>query len=296
MNCQIFDSLAGDLARGVPLEARAREEALTHRAACPRCAARLADERALSDGLRELAAGARAAEAPARVEAKLLAAFRERAAGAHVDSAPAAQTVLPFARPASPARWSWAKTAVASCSAAAAAVLLFVLVAPQKSTAPAGARVEKAPTVAALVPPPSPSEEFAPAASSAAPAASQGGGRMSAALIPRPADAARGAVLRPAGRLTATPVSYNKGGASRPSRPARADEGGRAEIATSFIPLTHDAAFAAAEGGQVVRVELPRTALQRYGLPMNFERTGERVKADLLLGHDGVARAIRFVR
>jgi hypothetical protein len=47
---------------------------------------------------------------------------------------------------------------------------------------------------------------------------------------------------------------------------------------------------------QVVRVELPRSALQSFGLPVNAERAGERVKADVLLGHDGVARAIRFVR
>ena len=30
-------------------------------------------------------------------------------------------------------------------------------------------------------------------------------------------------------------------------------------------------------------------------LPVNYERAGERVKADVLLGDDGIARAIRFV-
>jgi hypothetical protein len=49
------------------------------------------------------------------------------------------------------------------------------------------------------------------------------------------------------------------------------------------------------EEGLVVRVELPRSALVSFGLPMNMERADERIKADVLLGNDGLARAIRFV-
>ena len=68
------------------------------------------------------------------------------------------------------------------------------------------------------------------------------------------------------------------------------------EIVTEFMPLTYGAALSPSEGGQLVRVELPRSALASLGLPMNEERPDERVKADVLLGHDGLARAIRFVR
>ena len=50
------------------------------------------------------------------------------------------------------------------------------------------------------------------------------------------------------------------------------------------------------DGGHLVRVELPRSALVSFGLPVNFERAGGRVKADVLLGDDGIAHAIRFVR
>jgi hypothetical protein len=32
------------------------------------------------------------------------------------------------------------------------------------------------------------------------------------------------------------------------------------------------------------------------GLPVNMDRYGERVKADVLMGSDGLARAIRFVQ
>lgn len=67
------------------------------------------------------------------------------------------------------------------------------------------------------------------------------------------------------------------------------------EIATDFILLTYD------EGGvgsdaQMVRVELPRSAMASFGLPVNMDRSDQRVKADVLVGADGLARAIRFVQ
>ena len=68
------------------------------------------------------------------------------------------------------------------------------------------------------------------------------------------------------------------------------------EIRTEFIPLTNREAFAQMDGGQVMRVELPRSALMSFGLPMDMERATERIKADVVVGNDGLARAIRFVR
>jgi hypothetical protein len=67
-------------------------------------------------------------------------------------------------------------------------------------------------------------------------------------------------------------------------------------VATEFIPLLQGGQFAPAEGGHLVRVEMPRSALASFGLPVNAEAAGGRVKADVLLGEDGIARAIRFVR
>ncbi len=66
------------------------------------------------------------------------------------------------------------------------------------------------------------------------------------------------------------------------------------EIATGFIPVGYGPA--PLEQASVVRVRLPRSALLSFGLPMNVERMSEPVQADVLLGQDGVARAIRFVR
>ena len=67
------------------------------------------------------------------------------------------------------------------------------------------------------------------------------------------------------------------------------------EIATHFMPLGYGP-INPQDGGQLVRVELSRTAMLSMGLPVNMDRYGERVKADVLLGPDGLARAIRFVQ
>jgi hypothetical protein len=69
--------------------------------------------------------------------------------------------------------------------------------------------------------------------------------------------------------------------------------------ATEFLPLTFvpegRPEEKAGENRQIVRVTLPRTALLAFGVPMNMERVGELVTADVMFGEDGVAHAIRFV-
>jgi hypothetical protein len=51
-----------------------------------------------------------------------------------------------------------------------------------------------------------------------------------------------------------------------------------------------------AEGGRMVRVQLPRLAMASFGLPVHMDRVNEKVKADVLVGVDGLAQAIRFVQ
>jgi len=69
--------------------------------------------------------------------------------------------------------------------------------------------------------------------------------------------------------------------------------------ATEFLPLTFvpegKPEEKAGENRQIVRMTLPRTALLAFGVPMNMERAGELVTADVMFGEDGVAHAIRFV-
>jgi hypothetical protein len=68
------------------------------------------------------------------------------------------------------------------------------------------------------------------------------------------------------------------------------------EIATDFMPVGYASPLSLEDGGQVMRVELPRSALAGFGLPVNMDRVNERVKADVLVGTDGQAKAIRFVQ
>jgi len=68
------------------------------------------------------------------------------------------------------------------------------------------------------------------------------------------------------------------------------------EIATDFMPLGDLNPAALQDGGQIVRVKMRRSALVRFGFPVNMDRYNENVKADVLVGVDGLAHAIRFVQ
>ncbi len=74
------------------------------------------------------------------------------------------------------------------------------------------------------------------------------------------------------------------------------DASEEAEVVTQFFALREGEDLAAVENMQVVRVELPRTALGEVGLPVPLETAGTTIKADVALGDDGLARAIRFIR
>ena len=70
----------------------------------------------------------------------------------------------------------------------------------------------------------------------------------------------------------------------------------RGEYATDFVPLSYGGVQKPMESGEVIRMEMPRSALIAFGLPVNVEHADAPIKAELLLGEDGMARAIRFVR
>jgi hypothetical protein len=66
------------------------------------------------------------------------------------------------------------------------------------------------------------------------------------------------------------------------------------EVVTQFFPLMEDPP--PFERGELLRVSLPASAMRSVGLPVNEERLTETVQADVLVGQEGLARAIRFVR
>jgi hypothetical protein len=69
------------------------------------------------------------------------------------------------------------------------------------------------------------------------------------------------------------------------------------EVTTAFLPLPYSGV--PMSDGQIVRIEVPRAALARFGLlpvdSVSTEITGT-VLADVIVGEDGLARAVRFVR
>jgi hypothetical protein len=66
------------------------------------------------------------------------------------------------------------------------------------------------------------------------------------------------------------------------------------EVVTEFFPLMEDPP--PFERGELLRVSLPASAMRGVGLPVNEDRLTDRVQADVLVGQEGLARAIRFVR
>jgi hypothetical protein len=87
-------------------------------------------------------------------------------------------------------------------------------------------------------------------------------------------------------------TKLSSGRVSRPSTTSTE----AAEAVTDFLPLTYLSETAAADSGHVVRVEVPRTMMASMGVLTNRERHAEFVKADVIIGDDGLARAIRFVQ
>ncbi len=65
---------------------------------------------------------------------------------------------------------------------------------------------------------------------------------------------------------------------------------------TGFVQIPAAAGLPAFESGQIVRVEIPVTSLPVYGVDILPDAVNRPVRADLLVGQDGVPRAIRLIR
>ncbi len=68
------------------------------------------------------------------------------------------------------------------------------------------------------------------------------------------------------------------------------------ETVTPFFALPFSDAALPLDQAVMIRVDLPRSALELAGLPVAADLRDQRVRADLVLGEDGLARAIRFVK
>ena len=257
MNCQRFESVASELARGQMIEAEVRAEAFAHRAECLKCSAQLRDEEMLTRGLRALAHETSTIEVPSAVESALLSAFRDRT------------VVVPLVPPTNYRRY-WL-TAVAA---------LFLIVF----------------SVVAI--------RFRENRTSVPQVASTPNSHVGNSAGVQPSPAPEIQTVKDDKPKRSTPVPKRRFAINamqaRASNPRAGDNNvlnhASNEVATEFMPLGYLNPATLQDGGQIVRVELPRSALANFGLPVNMDRYNEKVKADVLLGVDGTAHAIRFVQ
>ena len=250
MNCQRFENVVSELARGQMMAAELRSEALAHCDACENCAARLRDEEMLTRGLQSLAAEMKEFAAPAHIESTLLETFRAR------------QIVVPISTRRSSSRY-WL--------VAVAAVLLIVM--SVIAVRLRGERDNPAPELA--------KETLRPEKHEVSEPSDEAPKKVQQAVNYVPKKPSRKPYRNPASRRSANPTMANHVAN---------------EIATDFFPLSYMDAANLQDGGQIVRMELPRSALARFGLPVNMDRYNEKVKADVVFGVDGLAHAIRFVQ
>jgi len=255
MNCQRFDDIINDVAREQIMDATLRHEAFRHIGECPTCAARLNDEQALTRQLQDFALTTKSMSAPERVEAHLLEAFDSQ-------SLVRRQPV----RRASGSRYWLAAVAALVLIACA----LFIARSWQ-TRPPQQAGVTNLPER------PEADRHEVSAASSLRPPAEKENQNQHPTVF------------------RARSTRYRKERPLSPASNALAANLLNTEITTDFLPVTYGSMANLDAGGQIVRVELPRTTMANFGLPVNMERSDERIKADVLLGVDGLAHAIRFV-
>jgi hypothetical protein len=86
---------------------------------------------------------------------------------------------------------------------------------------------------------------------------------------------------------------------SRPGQPRRLAQSPPGEssgaIVSEFIVIDPTRPFTIYDQGRIMRVTLPSSAPAYLGLRDFPVRQGQGIEADVLLGEDGVARAVRFV-
>jgi len=259
MNCQRFEELASEVARGQMMDAELRAAALAHTDDCLACTERLHDEQALTRGLRALSVQMESLGPSTELESRFRSAMQQN------------MKVVPLAsRNVSRRYWM----------AVAASLLLFlagaIAINWQQQSKQNGEK-----TLANNNVENKPIEETRQSGSAENhdQSATTGVQEASKNLT------ARKQHRRPR-RLQNT---ESKNGSEVVANHAR-------EIATDFIPLGYMNSATLQDGGHIVRVELPRSALVSFGLPVNMDRLNEKVKADVWLGVDGVAHAIRFVQ
>jgi len=261
MNCKDFEEIVVELVRGEIMDAGDRQAGLSHIADSRRCAARLAAETRLNAALRGLRLGDATLAARPAVESNLMNAYRSWQNGSVVSQAHQVKESR---------RWMLAAAAVVIAA-------LGVAIGARRWSSDVAPPTSKAPSVA----PTQPSQKELPEPPHSG---------FTASVEP---PETQSTPLRLSRRSPLVGATRMIAGDSSLSMDVVAD---RPQAATDFLPVTINNDQPPLESGQVVRVAMPRGALISYGLPVNPARANEAITAELLLGPDGQARAIRLVR
>jgi hypothetical protein len=270
MDCRDFRDIAADLARKQVRGGTIDEHAVAHARECEACAMLLAAEQRLAAGLHVLKMQDEELQAPPHLENALLKELRR------------------VSRPVRSARWRWWAVA----AAAAAMVLVVREGSWRQQPSPTGLTIALDVPVGAergagpalpVVPQPSPR----PQKQVASDVTERKPGREP--RRPRPRAVQTQAAAEPPAVVSAemaTQLPTAMGTETAMAVPKR-------EVVTDFVPLTYGWTSAAPEA-RLVRVRLPSTALLYFGLPA--AAGSALVEADVVLGEDGLAHAVRFVR
>jgi hypothetical protein len=261
MICHKFESVISDLARQQMMETGVRAEALEHCAECPACAKRLDEQRALTNALRGLAQKMESVELQQSLPELLTVTLRTRSA-----------IVPPAVRNYSLRYWLTAVAAALLISLAIGAAVLR-----QQRNTPSNNPASQVTQSVKDEQQPAPVKTEAPV------------------QTPEKKKSQKRRTDRSNSESKPIRPSDREGVASNSTTNSTTADA-NTEIATEFLPLGYGNALNLQDGGQIVRVEVPRSTLAKFGLPVNMNRATERVKADLLVGVDGSARAIRFVQ
>ncbi len=284
MNCQNFESIINDLLRNQIMEAGLREQAQLHSSSCASCTVRLHEEQALSQGLRELTVSMRGESASDENEAMVASAFR--AHHSSLDGAGNVSTAAPVVfRKGSRRYWNYA----------AAAGILLALSLGLVANRLWNAGSSRGPTAEFMSDNPvaKPAPDTAP---SAALPVVPGKPIPTGTTIKDSSTALQSISLKQPSASRRRMAKHTKYTANTVTVQSLNILVPTIEVTTEFIPIGYANEANVQEGGQVVRLEMTRYAMARFGVPINEERYAEMVKADVWVGADGLARAIRFVQ
>lgn len=271
MNCHEFEAIVVDLVRGEGVGSEMGTRCWAHAANCPHCAERLLQQEKLTAGLAVLAAQTDQPVSQNQFEDVLRREFRKQFASSDGKRSGQVLTMeTPHHGVRFQPRWGWAAVAAAVLLASVAGILA---VRSRPTTGLIQTAQNKTLSQARIAHQPNAIEKTTTQTASTGHSKGQ---RVSAPSVSK--------------KNHGEGKKKNPGLTSHPASRLNPND----EVATSFYPLPYGSGLGLDEGWQIVRVSLRPDALASLGLALPNLPAGT-IKADLVLGEDGMARAIRFV-